>query len=41
MGDVPRYAIAPAVATLKAERDGMLAQLRQSAPGYDMHGLRG
>jgi glyoxylase-like metal-dependent hydrolase (beta-lactamase superfamily II) len=36
LGDVPRYAAPAAVALLETERDGMLEQLSQSAPGHDL-----
>jgi hydroxyacylglutathione hydrolase len=35
LGDAPRFAASRAVAILEAERDGMLAQLGESAPGHD------
>jgi hydroxyacylglutathione hydrolase len=36
LGDAPRYAAPAAVALLQSERDGMLEQLGQSAPGHDL-----
>src|SRR5579871_4766087 len=36
LGAAPRYAAPAAVALLQTERDGMLEQLSQSAPGHDL-----
>jgi hydroxyacylglutathione hydrolase len=36
LGDAPRYAAPAAVTVLETERDGMLAQLQESAPGHDL-----
>ena len=36
LGDVPRYAAPAAVAHLETEREAMLDQLSQSAPGHDL-----
>ena len=36
LGDAPRYAAPAAVAILQTEREGMLEQLGQSAPGHDL-----
>src|SRR5215467_12583468 len=36
LGNVPRYAAPAAVTITETERDGMVAQLQQSAPGHDL-----
>jgi hydroxyacylglutathione hydrolase len=36
LGEAPRYAAPAAVALLQTERDSMLEQLSQSAPGHDL-----
>jgi hydroxyacylglutathione hydrolase len=36
LGDVPRYGAPAAMAILRDERDGMLAQLAHDAPGHDL-----
>ena len=36
LGDAPRYAAPAAVAILQTEREGILEQLGQSAPGHDL-----
>jgi hydroxyacylglutathione hydrolase len=36
LGDAPRYAAPAAVAILETEREGMVEQLGQSAPGHDL-----
>jgi hydroxyacylglutathione hydrolase len=36
LGDAPRYAAPAAVTLLETERDGMVGQLQQSAPGHDL-----
>jgi glyoxylase-like metal-dependent hydrolase (beta-lactamase superfamily II) len=36
LGNVPRYAAPAAVAVAETERDGMIEDMRQSAPGHDL-----